>query len=51
MPAFESVALIGRQDGPRSAALVSDLARFLAARGCDVVVEKATAEQIGRAHV
>ena len=44
MPAFESVALIGRQDGPRSAALVSDLGRFLAARGCDVVVEKATAE-------
>ena len=44
MPAFESVALIGRQNGPSSASLVMDLAGFLVERGCEVLIEKSTAE-------
>ena len=36
MPAFDPVALIGRQNGTRSTELVNLLGEFLAARGCEV---------------
>jgi NAD+ kinase len=44
MPAFETVALIGRQNGHKSTELVSELGQFLLERGCRVLIEKATAE-------
>jgi NAD+ kinase len=44
MPAFETVALIGRQNGNKSTELVNELGRFLDTRGCRVLIEKSTAE-------
>src|SRR4051812_35769884 len=44
MPAFNPVALIGRQNGQTSTELVGALGGFLSERGCEVLVEKTTAE-------
>jgi NAD+ kinase len=44
MPAFNPVALIGRQNGHKSTELVNTLGQFLADRGCEVLIEKTTAE-------
>ena len=47
MPAFNPVALIGRQTGAKSTELVDLLGQFLTARGCEVMVEQSTAEAHG----
>ena len=44
MPAFNPVALIGRQNGTRTTELLQLLAEFLMERGCEVLVEQSTAE-------
>ncbi|OGA30116.1 MAG: NAD kinase [Betaproteobacteria bacterium RIFCSPLOWO2_02_FULL_65_24] len=43
MPAFNPVALIGRHNGGTSTESLTALGRFLAQRGCQVLLEKATA--------
>ena len=43
MPAFTPVALIGRHDGQKSTELINALGDFLVERGCEVMVESATA--------
>jgi NAD+ kinase len=47
MPAFDPVALIGRQNGHKSTELVNTLGQFLLERGCEVMVERVTAEANG----
>ena len=47
MPAFDPVALIGRQSGTRSTDAVRELAEFLAGRGCGVLIERTTADLTG----
>jgi NAD+ kinase len=44
MPAFNPVALIGHQKGNQSTGLVNVLGQYLIERGCEVLVEKSTAE-------
>ena len=44
MPAFNPIALIGRQNGTRTTELLQLLAEFLMERGCEVLVEQSTAE-------
>jgi NAD+ kinase len=44
MPAFNPVALIGRQNAQKSTDSLQVLGRFLTERGCEVLVEKSTAE-------
>ncbi len=47
MPAFNPVALIGRHNGHKSTESLNTLGQFLAERGCEVMVEKTTAEVNG----
>src|SRR3954462_146037 len=47
MPAFDPVALIGRQNGHKSTDLINALGQFLVERGCEVLVERVTAEANG----
>lgn len=47
MSAFDPIALIGRQNGTRSSDVVRRLAEYLAGRGCEVLLERATAELNG----
>jgi NAD+ kinase len=46
-PAFNPVALIGRHNGGRSAESLQTLGAFLSQRGCEVLLEKQTAETSG----
>ena len=47
MPSFKSVALIGRYNGRKGADSLDALGTFLMDRGCDVIIEKDTAEATG----
>ncbi|MCC6472567.1 MAG: NAD kinase [Burkholderiales bacterium] len=46
-PAFASIALIGRHDGVKNADALRALGEFLLSRGCEVMLEKGTAQTSG----
>ena len=48
LPAFKTVALIGRYNTAEIAESLLDLAGLLRQRGCDVLIEKETAANIGK---
>lgn len=47
-PAFRRVALIGKLRSPESAASLRELRSLLQERGCEVLVERETADNLGR---